>query len=71
MAECMDEVRAHLKDLGFDLRLPSLNRRGVADALDELPESDESVLDVIFADDGTLLFILPAAQSRAAAGASA
>ncbi len=62
MAECMADIRSRLQDAGHSITVPSARGRKVGPYLgEEAPTESEQLLDVEFADDGTLMFITPAA----------
>eukprot|EP00959_Pyramimonas_sp_CCMP1952_P173098 3617444-Pyramimonas_sp.AAC.2 len=62
MAECMTEIRERLKDEGLPVEFPATNGRRVASLLDrqQQPDTVTSIVDVSYADDSTIVVILPA-----------
>eukprot|EP00959_Pyramimonas_sp_CCMP1952_P388347 8137674-Pyramimonas_sp.AAC.1 len=66
MADCMQDVRARMLDEGTPRMLPRIEQRSitalVTDSTDPGPPADLPLADISYADDGTVMLILPAEQ---------
>ena len=67
MADCMNEVRRRLISEGFALHLPTSDSRNILTVLaPEDPDGTSPLLDIAFADDGTIMIMMPACTIYAA-----